>query len=830
MAPASALQLHVRIDSLARCGGQVPGTADDGAGVLAAALPLALERLGPTRRAALVLRLRQLLHDSVSAVADDKEALGSWEVALSDPAAPAEAPAMELDNGASSTLLQLGQQFQNLLVPPGASVSLAVAFPSRSSSSTRFRRQGTDFQVGENAGVSPVAAAAWGHVLHFAISLEALAHGMQAVSRSFLQMPSAIGCWEGHDVTFHEQHFVGIVGSSGGSQEASASPSNASPTRHGSQGWCKAFSILPSLKRARTVRLASFANTTLRMNALSLLQRAMSELCPEVLLLSCSFCELHTGDQIDLPTPRHLLAVRRSLASPTHRRKGGGLLMGNGPLTPAADGSRGFELRIEALSPGERLDIGVTAQPPHEHFNARGGASLQVGRGQRPQVAFAEDLLSSWVVESSGLLVGSHAGLRIRDDRWDARKLCAGQVLQLRISPDGELLLGVNGKARACWRAQIPLETPLFPVVDLFEGSPVVRIFLAIVSTITDLIGKQLVRFSTLLEQRGAFARARTSLIAGIVISAVAGPLLDLGAYAFAPASLLAPFASMDVIWNAGLAPWLLNEKLTRPRCSAIVLVFTGTVIAGIFGPSEDRHYTCEGVEELVVSLRTPIYLAVLLCGILFSTSVLSRRPRGDPIRGMALGLTAGTLSGNMFCVKLLIELLQISYNTSWESVWGTWLPYPLLIGAAFFAISNLFFLTKGMREYQALFMVTVFEGAGMVTNAVSASVILRELDYMEWWRVLLYAFGLCTICFGMFVLCRSEFRVVKEDDIDFTPGEGIQGVDDINVTPGQGEDAKGLGPGAGVEASNLEEQAQIGNGSKSKKGPGACFCFAKAF
>ncbi|CAE8710805.1 unnamed protein product [Polarella glacialis] len=250
----------------------------------------------------------------------------------------------------------------------------------------------------------------------------------------------------------------------------------------------------------------------------------------------------------------------------------------------------------------------------------------------------------------------------------------------------------------------------------------------------------------------------------------------------------------------------------------------------GIFGPSEDRHYTCEGVEELVVSLRTPIYLAVLLCGILFSTSVLSRRPRGDPIRGMALGLTAGTLSGNMFCVKLLIELLQISYNTSWESVWGTWLPYPLLIGAAFFAISNLFFLTKGMREYQALFMVTVFEGAGMVTNAVSASVILRELDYMEWWRVLLYAFGLCTICFGMFVLCRSEFRVVKEDDIDFTPGEGIQGVDDINVTPGQGEDAKGLGPGAGVEASNLEEQAQIGNGSKSKKGPGACFCFAKAF
>lgn len=41
-----------------------------------------------------------------------------------------------------------------------------------------------------------------------------------------------------------------------------------------------------------------------------------------------------------------------------------------------------------------------------------------------------QDLLSSWIVESSGLLVGSHAGLRVRDERWDARNLCVGDLLR----------------------------------------------------------------------------------------------------------------------------------------------------------------------------------------------------------------------------------------------------------------------------------------------------------------------------------------------------------------------------------------------------------------
>ncbi|CAE7826541.1 unnamed protein product, partial [Symbiodinium sp. CCMP2592] len=195
-----------------------------------------------------------------------------------------------------------------------------------------------------------------------------------------------------------------------------------------------------------SVRLASFASGALRRDAATALSEACRDRCPEVVVLPLSFCEAHHGEKIDLPTPRCLRAVRQP-----SERKGGGLLLATGPLQHRGDGSRSFAVELQVLSPCERLDIGVTAKAPHEHW---GGGNL--ARWARPQVAFAEDLLSSWIVESSGLLVGSHAGLRIRDERWNARSLLAGDLLRLTVTGAGEIVLDVNGNPRAQWRAQIP--------------------------------------------------------------------------------------------------------------------------------------------------------------------------------------------------------------------------------------------------------------------------------------------------------------------------------------------------------------------------------------
>jgi len=278
---------------------------------------------------------------------------------------------------------------------------------------------------------STCAGSSWARILSFALSLPL--GGLPMVSRGFRHMAFQPSCWSGQDITLEEHHL-----------------------RHvrvcGDAAWGHVFRLLPAWRHARSLRVAGFADAALRERVLPPLRSACRALGAP--LLECSFCERFHGERLEL-CPRRLTARRQERCP-----RGGGVLVGAGPLWPRG-GARRFSVRIEALRRGERLDIGVTSLSPWE----------QLSRAHR-QVAFAEDLLSSWVVESSGLLVGSHAGLRIRDSRWDARQLCVGDVVGVEVSESGELRLEVNGELRASWRAQIPKEARVYPVVDLFEGSP----------------------------------------------------------------------------------------------------------------------------------------------------------------------------------------------------------------------------------------------------------------------------------------------------------------------------------------------------------------------
>lgn len=286
----------------------------------------------------------------------------------------------------------------------------------------------------------------WVKVLRFIVSLPALAAGLCTVCHSFRRCMLRVDCWQDQDVALQERQLQDITVYAGGA------------------GWGRPFGMLSTWSAARTVRVGCCEELR-RAQLLSALRAARDCICPEVMLLDCSFCEHHSGENVELPTPRKLTASRRPSSLDV---RGGGLLLGNGPLPERVDGSRLFALRILSLAASERLDIGVTSLPPHTHFAARQGRNNRV-------VRFAEDLSGSWVVESSGLLVGSHAGVRIRDGRWDARRLRPGDELVLLVTMAGELALHLNGSRVASWRAQIAPTIALYAVVDLFEGASKVQ-------------------------------------------------------------------------------------------------------------------------------------------------------------------------------------------------------------------------------------------------------------------------------------------------------------------------------------------------------------------
>jgi len=283
-----------------------------------------------------------------------------------------------------------------------------------------------------------------------------------------------------------------------------------------------------------------------------------------------------------------------------------------------------------------------------------------------------------------------------------------------------------------------------------------------VLSTITGTAGKQLIRLSE-ITKRQAPGCSRVIFYVGIAIHMFAGPTLDMAAYSFAPQSLVAPFGGLDVIWNAALAPYILKEKLTRSRIIACTLIFLGTVGSGLFGSHQDEEYTIDSLKEKIFDVRVPIYLAGVLSLVVFNMLVPMRRPKGDIYRGVAIGTTGGVIAGNMFCVKAAVELIETSIWRNDSEVWTHWLTYVMIAGVLFFASTNVWFMIKGLLEFEALFMVTLFEGCMIVSNCVSASVILLELNGLEDWRIMCYWGSVGLVVSGMVQICVSEAGSAKK-------------------------------------------------------------------
>lgn len=132
-----------------------------------------------------------------------------------------------------------------------------------------------------------------------------------------------------------------------------------------------------------------------------------------------------------------------------------------------------------------------------------------------------------------------------------------------------------------------------------------------------------------------------------------------------------------------------------------------------------------------------------------------------------------GALAGNMFCMKLLMELLAIGHNTPVEpdeparqyqvfelaaraptptnsppstppsaepEIYGLlgcfrlfytdfFLTSSLIGGALFFSISNAVLLAIGMRHFEVLYMVPLFEASQIIVDGLSAAVVMRDFD-----------------------------------------------------------------------------------------------------
>mmetsp|Transcript_21975 Transcript_21975/g.66031 ORF Transcript_21975/g.66031 Transcript_21975/m.66031 type:complete len:382 (+) Transcript_21975:168-1313(+) len=334
-----------------------------------------------------------------------------------------------------------------------------------------------------------------------------------------------------------------------------------------------------------------------------------------------------------------------------------------------------------------------------------------------------------------------------------------------------------------------------------------IGILLAIIASMTGTIGKQCFRLSQLQSDKGTRSGdflAKVSLASGFFLNVAVGPFVDMGSYAFAPQSIIAPLAGLDVVWNTLSAPCTLGEQLTLPVVLGCVLIAGGATGTSFFGSQEDKMFDIETLRKTILRTAVLVYMLALVGWLAFNIIFLiprSAAPRGQPFktgdkwRGLSLGMTAGSISGNMFCTKAFVEVVQASFNEGHFRYWFDWLPWVLGVGAVFFATSNLYFLATAMREYDALFMGAVFEGTLIIAACISGVVVFSELEALPAWQIAVYWTGVSGVIGGIFVVaygCMTGTDAVQDLAAAADPEQAPSSPDVDPPTPAHSEKSMG--------------------------------------
>lgn len=275
-----------------------------------------------------------------------------------------------------------------------------------------------------------------------------------------------------------------------------------------------------------------------------------------------------------------------------------------------------------------------------------------------------------------------------------------------------------------------------------------VGILLEVLAAALGTLSKQLIAISEHLKKPWLF-----HIGAGINIAV--GPIVDASAYAFAPQVIVAPFACLDVIFNALTAPYTLrwqNEQLTKVHLIGTLFVATGAALSSQFAEAEEIVYDVYMLEHQLLRPQSVIYFFIELSGIITATILLRKNLMSSMVRGISLGVIAGVLMGNVFFVKGIVSLIRNSISTGSTDAWLRPTPYICLAFAAGGAIVGHMFMRKGLGEYKGVFMVTIFEGAHITAACFSGWVVMSEMSGAPWWRFVCY-----WACVGL-IVCGMLF------------------------------------------------------------------------
>ncbi|RLN14878.1 hypothetical protein BBJ28_00011260 [Nothophytophthora sp. Chile5] len=204
--------------------------------------------------------------------------------------------------------------------------------------------------------------------------------------------------------------------------------------------------------------------------------------------------------------------------------------------------------------------------------------------------------------------------------------------------------------------------------------------------------------------------------------------------------SILAPMAGFSVVWNIVLSPYLLNEKLSSHDLRGTAVILVGCMLVGISGSHDTpTHHSA----ELFALFKSRIFIQYSIMAVL-AAAVVSRS-RASRLPPPHIDVLRCITCVSQASVELLAE---------GGSVWQCAETYLIIASALSSAGGGIYVLDLGLREYDALYLVAIYQAFLILIGSVSGVIFFHEIAGMNsWWQLIVYPFSIVTTVGGIIVL-----------------------------------------------------------------------------
>jgi hypothetical protein len=248
------------------------------------------------------------------------------------------------------------------------------------------------------------------------------------------------------------------------------------------------------------------------------------------------------------------------------------------------------------------------------------------------------------------------------------------------------------------------------------------------------------------------------------------------------------PVGALTLVLNIAIAHFMMGETLDKNDLVATFLIVVGAVNVaisyGILGENQIREYSLDDLMMMYQKGLMVIYMVVVASIVTSLFLILRRCEKSDSESGIAhvggrsermgallrrwhpvcyAGMSGIFGSCSVIMAASTMQLIKTTFRGQNEFI--RYQPYLIIVAMVAFIMMQTHFLALGLKYFDSLFIVPVFQCFFIIFSIFGGAIYFRELDDFTGpqWTLFLLAVGITLS--GIMLMSSRKMTIFSHDD-----------------------------------------------------------------